>query len=76
MKSNLIPSSICFSGEVGLNGEIRPLPRIDLHIQEAERIGFVTIVISSYNQVINTKRKIKIIECSKVSELYNFLSKL
>jgi len=71
-----IDSSICFSGEVGLNGEIRPLPRIDSHIQEAERIGFKTIVISSYNQQIFEKVKIKIIQCSRVMELHDFLSKL
>ena len=71
-----IDSTICFSGEVGLNGEIRPLPRIELHIQEAERIGFKTIVISSYNQKVFKNFKIKIIECSKVMELHDFLSKL
>ena len=61
---------------VGLNGEIRPISRIDHHIQEAERIGFKTIVISSYNKRNTQKFNIKIIECSKVMELYNFLSKL
>ena len=71
-----IPSNICFSGEVGLNGEIRPLPLIDSHIQEAERIGFRTIVISSYNKTIHLNSKIKIIQCSELSELYTFLSKL
>lgn len=71
-----IDSTICFSGEVGLNGEVRPLPRIELHIQEAERIGFKTIVISSYNQKVFTNFNIKIIECSKVMELHDFLSKL
>ncbi len=70
-----IEDNICFSGEVGLNGEIRPLPRIESHIQEAERIGFKTIVISSYNKQIFEKFKIKIIQCSKVIELYDFLSK-
>jgi len=71
-----IGPTICFAGEVGLNGEIRPISRIDHHIQEAERIGFKTIVISSYNKRNTQKFNIKIIECSKVMELYNFLSKL
>ena len=71
-----IDSTICFSGEVGLNGEIRPLQRIDSHIQEADRIGFKTIVISSYNNSKIKNLKIKIVECSKVMELYDFLSKL
>ena len=71
-----IHSTICFAGEVGLNGEIRPISRIENHIQEAERIGFKSIVISSYNKINNLKFQIKIIECSKVIELYKFLSKL
>ena len=70
-----IDSSICFSGEIGLNGEIRPIPRIDTHIQEAERIGFKTIVISSHNKRIGNDSEITIIKCSKVMDLYEFLSK-
>ena len=70
-----IKSNICFSGEVGLNGEIRPIPRIEHHIQEAERIGFKSIVISSYNKRIQSGFKIKIVECSRVMDLYEFLSK-
>ncbi len=75
-KDLAIDTTVCFSGEIGLNGEIRPLPRIESHIQEAERIGFKTIVISSYNEKVFTNFKIKIIQCSKVMELYDFLLKL
>ena len=70
-----IDPKVCFSGEVGLNGEIRPIPRIDNHIEESQRIGFTTIVISSHNQKTHTKSKIKIIKCDKVMDLYTFLSK-
>ena len=75
-KDLIIDSTICFAGEVGLNGEIRPIPRIDMHIEEAERIGFRTIVISSHNQILRNNTKIKIIECTKVVDLDNFLSNL
>jgi DNA repair protein RadA/Sms len=75
-KDSPINSTICFAGEVGLNGEVRPIARIDHHIQEAERIGFKTIVISSYNQQDNKKFNIKVVKCSKVMDLYKFLSKL
>lgn len=40
---------ICFAGEVGLSGEIRAISRVDLRIQEAERLGFKAICISKYN---------------------------
>ena len=75
-KDTPIGSNICFAGEVGLNGEIRPIPRIDHHIQEAERIGFRTIVISSHNQQDNPQFKIKVVKCAKVMDLYEFLSHL
>ena len=70
-----INSKICFSGEVGLNGEIRPIPRIQNHIQEAARIGFKTIVISSHNKQPRSDSNIKIVQCSRVMDLYDFLSK-
>ena len=64
------------AGVVGLNGEIRPIARIENHIQEAERIGFKTMVLSSYNKLNNTNFEIQIIECAKVVDLHKFLSKL
>lgn len=41
-----IPSGICFAGEVGLSGEIRPVNRIEIRIAEAEKLGFKEIYIS------------------------------
>jgi len=71
-----IDSKICFSGEIGLNGEIRPVPRIETHIEEAHRLGFQQIMVSSFNQEITDNQKIKIIQCKKVVQVYEFLSKL
>ena len=44
-----IPQDTCFAGEVGLTGEIRPVSRIEQRIQEAEKLGFRRIIISSFN---------------------------
>ncbi len=44
-----LPGKICFSGEVGLSGEIRPVNRIDIRIREAAKLGFEKVVISKYN---------------------------
>ena len=44
-----IPQDICFAGEVGLTGEIRPVNRIEQRISEAEKLGFKKIIVSSYN---------------------------
>ena len=44
-----IPSSICFSAEVGLGGEIRAVNRIESRITEAARLGFSQIYVSTHN---------------------------
>lgn len=37
-------------GEVGLSGEVRAVPHLDLRIQEARRLGFETIIIPAFNR--------------------------
>lgn len=52
MSSNLdhsIDKKICFSAEVGLSGEIRPVSRIEQRVAEAAKLGFEKIFISKYN---------------------------
>jgi DNA repair protein RadA/Sms len=46
LKRRHIPvnKDFCFAGEVGLSGEIRPVNRVDQRIQEAEKLGFSTIL--------------------------------
>lgn len=46
-----IPSDVCFSGEVGLSGEIRPVSQIDRRIGEASRLGFKRIYISAFSKI-------------------------
>ncbi|MDY6914756.1 MAG: magnesium chelatase domain-containing protein, partial [Candidatus Cloacimonadota bacterium] len=41
-----LPSDIIFMGEVGLNGEIRPVSQIQMRIKEALRLGYKKIIIS------------------------------
>ena len=70
-----VTSDICFSGEVGLSGEIRAVNRIDQRIQEAARLGFKQIFISKYNiKGLNVdKYDIEIVTLAKVEELYRAL---
>ena len=44
-----IPSDVCFAGEVGLSGEIRPVGQTDRRIAEAARLGFRKIFVSSFS---------------------------
>ena len=45
---------ICFAGEVGLNGEIRAVNRVEQRIAEAEKLGFEKIFISKFNKTFNS----------------------
>jgi DNA repair protein RadA/Sms len=63
-----IPKGYCFSGEIGLSGEIRPVNRIEQRIREAEKLGFKKIFISKYNRkgIDPSKFKLDIIAVGKV----------
>jgi len=45
-----LQQNICFAGEVGLNGEIRAINKIDQRIAEAEKLGFEKIIVSKFNK--------------------------
>lgn len=63
-----IPPDICFAGEIGLSGEVRPAPRTEQRVAEATRLGFKRIVVSGYAKGLNAKG-IKIITVHRVDEL-------
>ncbi|NSW45726.1 MAG: DNA repair protein RadA [Bacteroidales bacterium] len=65
-----IPRTTCFAGEIGLNGEIRPVQKIEQRIAEAEKMGFKKMIISKFGlKGINlSKFKIQIITVSNLKE--------
>ncbi len=69
-KDLFIPSDYCFSGEIGLSGEIRPVNRIEQRITEAEKLGYNKIFISKYNNISNLKTEIEIVKVSKINEAW------
>ena len=68
-----ISDKICFAGEVGLSGEIRPATRIEQRILEAEKLGFEQIYVSKYNKIEQGKFAIRVVGFGKVEELYQTL---
>ena len=46
-----IDHKICFIGEVGLSGEIRPVSRIEQRIKEVTKMGVNTIYLSKYSKI-------------------------
>lgn len=65
----------CFSGEVGLSGEVRPVNRLEQRIAEAERMGFTKMFVpkSSLKNIPVRKRKIQLIGASGVLDVYSRL---
>jgi DNA repair protein RadA/Sms len=70
-----IPRFTCFSAEVGLTGEIRPVSRIEQRIAEAEKSGFERIFIASQNYKSLNKKgiQIQVAPVSKVEEAFDQL---
>jgi DNA repair protein RadA/Sms len=64
-----VGKDVCFAGEVGLSGEIRPINRVEQRIQEAEKLGFSTIFVSKYNKIAAKFPGIKVVLVSKIEEV-------
>ena len=68
-----LSSKVCFAGEVGLSGEIRPVNRIEQRIKEAEKLGFEKFYFSKYQSKINELQQltaIELIPVAKVEEVF------
>ena len=73
LSSNLdipVDRNICFAGETGLSGEIRPVSHIDQRIKEAAKLGFSKIYISKYARPgVKDRSVINIVKVGKVEAL-------
>jgi DNA repair protein RadA/Sms len=66
--------NVCFAGEVGLNGEIRAVNRIEQRIAEAARLGFEKIFISRFHaKGISKNAGIEVVTAARVDEVYRLL---
>ncbi|AJW63525.1 DNA repair protein RadA [Elizabethkingia bruuniana] len=68
-----ISEKYCFAGEIGLSGEIRPVPQIEHRITEAEKLGYDKIYVSNLNKIPKRKFAIKIEEVSKIEDFHERL---
>ena len=68
-----ISQNYCFAAEVGLSGEIRPIPKAEQRIQEASKLGFDTIIISKFTKISDANQTIKIVRLGKIEELITYL---
>ena len=69
-----VNSGSAFAAEIGLSGEIRSVARIEQRIQEAEKLGFKKIFISSYNKDIDPKKyEIAIHKSASIDQVFREL---
>jgi DNA repair protein RadA/Sms len=66
-----IDHKICFTGEVGLTGEIRGVNRIEQRIAEAAKLGFNKIFIPRLNKGFDgSKFPIELVKVTRVEEVF------
>ncbi len=65
-----IARDVCFAGEVGLSGEVRPVSRILQRIAEADKLGFRKIILpkANMNGIDVGKFSIEVVPVRKVEE--------
>lgn len=69
-----LQEGICLAGEVGLSGEIRPVPKMEQRVQEAGRLGYKRIIGSKYGpEMEEAPENIEFKRLGKVEELYELL---
>ena len=70
-----LPKDVCFAGEIGLSGEIRPVTRIEQRVAESAKLGFKKIYISKFNKkgIDFSKFDIKVFGASKVEQVFRDL---
>ena len=70
-----IPRDVCFAGEVGLSGEIRPVSQAARRASEAGRLGFSKIFVSSYCKFDHKIEGIEIVKVADIPALVRALFK-
>ena len=71
-----IDHKVCFIGEVGLSGEIRPVSRINERIKEVTKMGIKTIYLSKYSKLnMNENQAFELRKVGKLQEIIQQLFK-
>ena len=70
-----IPADVCFAGEVGLSGEIRPVSQAARRAVEAARVGFRRIFVSSYTHLDVKPQGIEVVKVADIPALVRSLFK-
>ncbi len=64
-----VPPDVCFAGEVGLSGEIRPVAQTERRVAEAARLKYRRIFVSSFSSEDLDGGGIEIVRVADIPEL-------
>jgi len=64
-----IPQSTCFGAEIGLSGEIRAVPKIEIRIKEAQKRGYKEFVMSKHNESVEEIHDIKLYQSERIEKV-------
>ncbi|XAR50696.1 Endopeptidase La [Bertholletia excelsa] len=73
-----IPSSVAFIGEIGLGGELRPVPRMEKRVNTVAKLGYKSCIVpkSSVQPLVNLGVEgTTIIGCSNLKDMINTVFK-
>lgn len=59
----------CFAAEIGLAGEIRPVPRLEQRIAEADKLGFEKIFISKHTKISTMSENLEVVRLDSIKDL-------
>jgi DNA repair protein RadA/Sms len=63
----------CFAGEIGLSGEIRPVPRLEERMKEAVRLGMKRMLVSGHSKISVIPKGLEIVAIKRVSEVHSVI---
>jgi len=68
-----LPPDLCMIGEVGLSGEVRPVPRFESRLKEALQMGFKQMVVPQGNLVSLPKQGIELIGVKLIDQAVDLI---
>ncbi|HHS13701.1 MAG TPA: DNA repair protein RadA [bacterium] len=56
-------------GEVGLSGEVRAVPHLDLRVQEARRLGFNALIVPAFNRKTRSYQGVRLMPVETLRDI-------
>jgi DNA repair protein RadA/Sms len=76
LRNQVLPQNLIVFGEIGLAGEIRPVPNGQERIKEAKKHGFKTVITSKANTTKSELKDIRVIGVDNLQQALTALAEL